>query len=278
MILGIDAGNHEVKVFGEKGAMKFFSDIGEYRERRLEQSFGDDDMIFEYKGRKGFAGSLARNESEFGGSMMGDTKAHEDGKLRVLLALHRYCSDKEKVYLVTGQPIKKHQRDEKQKIKEMLLGRQIIQVNGESKSFVLMNVEVAAEGSASFWCIPKQGKIRIIDIGSSTVNLATIKDRKYIDRDSDTLPFGMNTNLSSSNEAIARAIAAETLKKWDSKDELYLAGGIARELQPEFEKYYRNVNVINPTYKAGASTRMLHPVYANAVGFYHLARGAYAKS
>jgi plasmid segregation protein ParM len=34
-------------------------------------------MYFEYQGETGFAGSLALYESEFGGSIMGDTKATE---------------------------------------------------------------------------------------------------------------------------------------------------------------------------------------------------------
>lgn len=36
MILGIDAGNSEVKVCHEKGVFKFPSDISEYRERKLK--------------------------------------------------------------------------------------------------------------------------------------------------------------------------------------------------------------------------------------------------
>lgn len=69
MIIGIDAGNYETKVCGPFGVKKFYSDIGEYRERNLKSSFGPDDMVWECEGKKGFAGSLARYESEFGGGI-----------------------------------------------------------------------------------------------------------------------------------------------------------------------------------------------------------------
>lgn len=77
-IVGIDPGNEEVKYASRFGVGKFKSAIGEYRNRHIESSHGRDNMIFEFNGRKGFEGTLALAESEFGGSLMGDSKAHED--------------------------------------------------------------------------------------------------------------------------------------------------------------------------------------------------------
>ena len=105
-IVGIDPGNEEVKYASRFGIVKFKSAIGEYRNRHIESSHGNDDMIFEFNGRKGFAGTLALAESEFGGSLMVDSKAHEDTKIRVLLALHHLPGTTYQI--VVGQPIKKH--------------------------------------------------------------------------------------------------------------------------------------------------------------------------
>ncbi|WP_263314549.1 hypothetical protein, partial [Enterobacter hormaechei] len=66
-----------MKIAGNNGCQMFSSFIGEYRDRKLVSSFGSDDMIFEYKGQMGFAGTLAKMESETGGSRKGDSKAHE---------------------------------------------------------------------------------------------------------------------------------------------------------------------------------------------------------
>ncbi|PAE09665.1 hypothetical protein CHI02_24150, partial [Niallia circulans] len=84
-----DAGNSEVKTVSAHGVDRFPSAIGEYRERNIKEKHGKDDIVYEYEGRKGFAGTLALYESEYGGAIMGESKAHLDAKLRVLIALHR---------------------------------------------------------------------------------------------------------------------------------------------------------------------------------------------
>ena len=119
MIVAVDAGNHETKYCSQYGVGKFPSVLGEYRERRLEQRFSDYDMVWEYRGKKGFAGTLAKYESEFSGSIMGDSKAHEDAKIRILLALH-ILGDTD-YQIVVGQPINRHTPEEKLKIKVMLI-------------------------------------------------------------------------------------------------------------------------------------------------------------
>jgi len=60
LITAIDAGNHETKYCSQYGVGKFPSELGEYRERRLEQKFGEHDMVFEYQGKKGIAGAMPR--------------------------------------------------------------------------------------------------------------------------------------------------------------------------------------------------------------------------
>ena len=87
-------------------------------------------MEFALKGRKGYAGTLASYEDQFGGgSMFGDNKAHEDTLIGVLLAIYRYraryCPGFSRFKIVTGQPIISHKPSEKTKLAELLKGTHV---------------------------------------------------------------------------------------------------------------------------------------------------------
>ncbi|SFT03946.1 ParM/StbA family protein [Marininema halotolerans] len=270
MILGIDAGGEMVKVFG--GAMghdSFPSDLGEWRDRRLVNTPGQDDMEWEYEGQKGFAGTLAQMESELGGAMKGETKAHFDGKMRVLLAIHRFIPNARgvdpSVQLVTGQPISHHTEEEKSKIIDMLTGKHDLIVNGQRKIFRIKQVKVAAEGAAASMAQPVEGLIRILDIGSGTVNGASLLNMRYIDRESFTEPFGLATLGTSDESAIARRVnTIATSKKWKRNDLIRLIGGGAEiaELVNKVKEFFPNAEVFAP--------KRLSPKFSNAVGFYEI--------
>lgn len=276
IILGYDGGNKNVKIVGEKGVLQFPSDIGEYRERKLHQAFdGDNDMEFEFKGRRGFAGALAQYESEFAGTMMGDTKAHDDLLIRVLLGLHRYDQETE-FKIVVGQPIKRHTEVEKVKIKNMLKGTHEFTLNKITKQITIHDVEVGAEGAVAFWSNMKNGVIRIIDLGGGTCNLATIKEGKFIDKESTTLSFGANSTTSTDTSAMCRAIAIEaTKKKWDIDDQVFTVGGKAEELIEPMSEYFSTIDVLRPKYSQGGSIKILSPLYATAVGLFNVAKVAF---
>lgn len=276
MKLGIDAGNFKVKVAGEHGLMNFHSALGESREINLQQIHGEDDMVFEYEGETGFAGSLALYESEFGGSILGQTKAHRDTKLRTLIAIHRYSTIyniKESSFdIILGQPISTHNHNEKEKLKKMLKGEHVITVNGIEKSFYINRIEIAAECASSYWSSNlKEGLVRIIDVGSGTVNYVTILDQRFIDKDSNTIPFGANTNKSNSLPSLVRGIATETLKKWSHNDNVYVMGGIAEQIQPFLKEYFPNAEVLYPVY----NQQYVNPIFANAIAFYYVAVNIY---
>lgn len=282
LILGIDAGNHMAKVMGPYGTDKFRTNICDWFERDVEESFGEDDMEFEINGRKGFAGTIALYEDEYGnGSMYGDTKAHEDTKIRVLLAINRYlnkyCPNVGNVSIVVGQPIKKHKEIEKNKIKEMLEGQHTIKVNDETRSFYIENVGVAPEGSAAFWSNQTKGLLRIIDIGSGTVNAATIIDKRHINTASDTFNFGMETVKNKEDyHTIARGIIRNTTKmKWNKSDKVLICGGIAEGIAPYIAEHYQNAEALIPTFHNGREVKVFSPVFANAVGFYAIGKGAF---
>jgi len=272
--IGADGGNNEVKIIGPHGEMKFFSDLGEYRELIDEAKNRSGAIVYEFEGKKGFAGSLAKYESEFGGSMMGDSKAHEDFKIRILIGLHLYSHYENEFCLVVGQPLGKHKKDEKTAIKSLLEGQHTIIVNDEKKDIYIKRVEVAPEGASAFFARPIQGKVRIIDVGSGTINLATIENNRFIDRDSNTLTFGMNTTKTKDIGALSRAIINETSKKWSKKDKVYIVGGPAEYVLPYIQGHYHYAEVVYPIVEGLGEEEPYHvePIFANASGFYHLAK------
>jgi len=272
MILGIDAGNSEVKVCGEFGVIKFPSDISEWRERKLISREGFPyDIEWEYQGKKGFAGTLARNEGQFNARRKGDTKAHEETLLRVLFALHNY-SEHEYFKIVVGQPIEKHTQEEKEKIKRLLLGSHIITINGEEKKFHIAKIEVAAEEAASFWCEPEGDLVRIIGVGAGTIGCATLMNKRYVDKDSFSLNFGADTVKTLDYEALARKIFNEA--NWNRHDKVKLVGGLAEELFPYMQKFFPKIKILYPV----VNSEQIHPIYANCVGFYQIARVIYDKN
>lgn len=270
MILGVDGGGYKVKIAGPKGLETFHSAIGEWRERELHNDNGPEDMEWEYEGRKGFAGTLAINESEFYDTMKGETKANDDAKMRILLGLFRYSNANE-YKIVVGQPKSKYNDEEKKKIKEMLIGKHTLKVNGESRTFVIDRCEVSPESAAVGLINPREGIVRTIDIGSGTVGLGSVNDKRFNDRDSDTLPFGLNTIKSKDNEMIARRIGIHALRMWKAEDYTRVVGGGAHKLAEPLKFFFPNSELYRPMF----GTAPAGPEFANAIAFYEIARKIY---
>jgi plasmid segregation protein ParM len=279
MVIGIDGGGNEVKAVGPIGVLKFLSAIGEYRERKLTDRLGECDIEFAYKGKRGFAGSLAL-ESESGGNIRGDTKANSDTLIRVLIAIHQY-TDQKNLKIIVGQPISKHVESEKKIIRNMLEGEHSITVNGLEKTFIIHKCEVAAEGASAFFNIMKHGQLRMIDIGSGTVNLASMNNKKFSDLNSWTIYGGFsdgNEDISPTNPVdLARKIAVNALTKWRKDDEVYVIGGAAEKVIPYLTEYFPRAQLIKPIVNVRGQLIELPPIFANAAGFYEVGKRVYGK-
>ncbi len=271
LLLGIDAGNSEVKVCSKEGVDKFPSTIGEYRERNLI-SEGANDMEWEYQGERGFAGTLADRESYYKRRTLGETKAHDDAKLRILLACYRNCHDGDQLAIVVGQPIAQHNPGEKEKIIKMLTGKHVLTVNGITKVFTIATVTVAAESAAAYFAAPARGTVHVVDAGAGTIGLATIDNGSFIDRLSHSMPVGVDSTDGDNTKAILELILASTTD-WGRNNPVYVVGGIAESLLSGVSARYPKAQVIYPEH-AG---QRLAPVYANAVGFYNLAVSVYGE-
>lgn len=283
LLLGIDAGNYMGKIAGEHGVTSFRTSICDWFVRDIKETFGDDDMEFEIDGRRGYAGTIAAYEDEFGGgTMYGDSKAHEDTKIRILLAIfqyvEKYCPGNYDITMVTGQPIISHKEEGKQKIIDMVKGIHDIEVNGKKRRIEINNVGIGAEGSSAFWGNVQDGMVRIIDVGSGTVNCATVVNKRHIHNGSGTFNYGTETVSNGGDlESLARGIIRSTTQlKWKQGDRVWLCGGVAEDLLSYIQVQYPNCKLLQPkmTGQDGHVTEV-EPVYANAVGFYEIARMVY---
>lgn len=282
LTLGVDAGNYSAKVAGPYGVDTYRTAICDWFPLNVAESFSGDDMEFAIDGRRGYAGTVAVFEDQFGGgAMYGESKVHEDTKIRVLLALHRYiikyAPDTTHVSIVTGQPIVAHTPDEKEALSNLLRGKHEFTVNGVTRKLTLVDVGVAPEGSGAFWSIPQDSLVRIIDVGSGTVNCASFLEKRHVNAQSDTFNFGMETVKGNDLDAMARAITRATTKlKWRKDDTTFVCGGVANDILPHLATHLTEVKALVPQLHLAEGYAESHePVYANAVGFYEIARLAF---
>jgi len=264
-IVAIDAGGHSTKIYDGQKIHRFSSAIGyDWRERNLKQQQGEYDFEWEYKGQRGFAGTLALYESECAESRKGDSKAHPDALLRILIALHQFGEGIEHK-IVVGQPIKTHTKDEKELIKGMVIGRHELTVNGQRKHLLITRCEVAAEGVTAGLLAPGIGTVRVIDIGSGTVNFGTLIDRRFNDKGSFTLSSGVETIRSTDSQAFGRQISLRALSSgWKDSDAVFLCGGGAGVMLEVVRGYFPNAQLIS-----------VEPVTANVRAFHMIARKLY---
>lgn len=283
LILGIDAGNHYAKTAGAYGVDVYRTAICDWFPRDIVERHGDDDMEFELNGRRGYAGTIAANEDQFGvAALYGDTKAHEDTLIRVLLAIYRYKAkyyiDADTVSLVCSQPLVSHVVTEKAKLVDLLRGTHDFTVNGKTHRITIEEVGITAEGSVAFLADPQTGNLRIIDIGSGTVNCASFIDKRHINTASATFNFGMETlaNGASLAEVSRGIVRATTSLKWRKNDLIYVCGGVANDILPFITEHYTQAQLLTPFLRLdNGHITSVAPIYANAVGNYEVARRTY---
>lgn len=266
MILGIDAGGNGTKVCGPQGIFEFPSEVGEYRELKLKNvELRRGDMMFEYRGLRGFAGLLARDESELSDSFKSITKAHDEAILRVLLACCVYSNDIDH-QIVVGQPIQTYTEAEKRKIKELLKGKHEITFNGQKRIIAISSCEVSPEGACVGLLMPRGQKRRIIDIGSGTVNFGTVsEDNRFSDRESWTEELGVNLIRNMQPDAFGRVVGIKASTKWKKNDGVIVSGGGAmnEKIVGAIKEFFPNLFPVE------------EPVTANSRAFYAIARKLY---
>ncbi|WP_018130574.1 ParM/StbA family protein [Effusibacillus pohliae] len=263
--LAIDCGRHAVKVVGPDGYRDYFpSWVGEARELRLRNELRSTDIILRTPAGQYFVGDLAKDESHGGARLMTASKVHADTKILVLAAAARAVSDGETVSITTGVPVEFHTDAVKRELAALLTGAHVVEINGTVRRFTVQQVRVAVEGPSAYvsLCAGHGGVRRFIDIGSRTINYGTVRNGRYIDRESGTLDFGFDT-LCADPGAFARRVAGDLSRAWtDLTTETYLFGGGARRCSGELALYF-------PHLLCAAD-----PVFTNALAFFRIGERA----
>jgi plasmid segregation protein ParM len=267
-IIAIDNGRAFNKVVTQAKTFSFPSVLGEWKDRSgfKETKFGDYDLEIEFSGKRWFGGTLAKYESTFQCTMHTETKDRMENLINILTGIH-LATDSSNVRVITCQPIKVHNDENKQKIKEMLMGEKVITVNGRTKTFFIEDVLIACEGGVAAYSLQSYPKLlRLLDVGSATINAATLRDSKFVFNESLTLPFGLDTEEDVDLEKMASKIISECSKKWKPTNHVVLVGGGAEKLLPYIQDYFKKTS--------------LHPncQFANAQAMYKVGVSIWQKS
>lgn len=270
-IVGLDLGRRNIKAFTGSRYLTFSAFVGEWRDIKLKNNYGAGSFEGVYKGERFFAGSLAEHESEFARQMLTDDKAHQDALLLALIAL--FNTGDTEFDIVTGLPVNQHDDSTKKNLIELLEGSHELTLNGKTKVLNINRVRVSVEGGGSFWANPHDGLVRLIDGGSKTINYVTMLNRRYVDRDSGTLPFGFDTNKSVNIKQMMNRIAGELGKKWGKQDRVLTAGGQAKELVEGLREYFPLIETLQGSKIVVQGEKQIDlNLFSNAVGYYNIGR------
>lgn len=261
MIVGVDAGKYQLRVVHQLGSFKFLSKLYPYRELNLENSPSENDLIVEFEGKKYLTGDLGEREGNIPIQYTDISKAHETTLILLLTALHRLQSHSFKV--VIGTPISTRTESEKKKIKNMMLGNHVITVNGNKKLINICQLEIGAEGASGFWSDPLNGEVQGLDFGSTTINFFYMNNKKFINKKSNTFPYGSENSFMDSPESTMEAIQSQLANKFKKENTTQVMGGLANHMIHAVRKYYPNAYVVH------------NPIFATATGLYEVARAAY---
>jgi hypothetical protein len=277
--IGAEAGRRLTKVVVDGVKKSFPSTVGEWRTRNLEE---DRDYEIEINGEKYFIGDLAA-ESHFRRDMSTVSKIHQETKILFLAAIALVATD-EHLIITTGLPINQHTPPIKRQLSDLLHGCYQIRINHQKPKLLnIHDIGIVAEGIGLYWdellndqgaiqnkWLATQSIVRTLDLGSRTINLATITytpdgKRNYLDRESDTLDYGYLALEAAGNldekvyDSFCRRIIADASKLWLTynplKDVVLLGGGGVLTLGPFLKEHFP------------ISLVAQDPLFGNASGF-----------
>ena len=274
--IGHDGGRNEHKVVSSGKQISIKSAVGKARSRNLVE---DLNYLVEINGRQWFVGDLA-SESFYGRHMASESKIHEDTRILFLTSLALIADTNSELIITTGLPVNQHNPEIKQKLTQLLCGEHTVKINTQDTVLIkVFDIGIVPEGAGAYFdeILDDEGNVvnewlskrltRVIDVGSRTVNLCTIdENNRYIDRDSDTLSYGIMEleNASAGEpteedlEEFTRKLVGDINKRWQNyrptKDVILLTGGGTLKLKHWIKDYFP------------ISLIARNPVFANAAG------------
>jgi len=282
LIVSIDSGRGQTKVCASNGKKVCFpSVVGEFRETPLLD--GKDkpkyEMVINDEERY-FVGELAEQESKFFRRMGTSSKIHSETRALQIAAAAIVAQPGSSIRMVTGVPIDQYNKETKEELADMLQGNYNVTISGRQKNFTINNISIAPEGCAAYWDVVlndkgrpiespyRKGLVRLLDVGSRTVNFGTVNDGKFVNRSSVTLPFGYGelannkslTPTENDKGNFVRKVLADL--SWiniePEKEAIILTGGGAIALETQFKAVFPLARLISD------------PVFGNARGYLKL--------
>ncbi len=204
MNVGLNIGNGYTKAHDGRGTVVFPSVVGPavqlaFQSRLQEQHVND--IILQTGERSWFVGELAIRQSPDPIPLRGRKRDKEMTRVLALTAFYRLgIPSNTALQIVTGLPIDWYQRGDRREMVEALTGDHRAIVNGEPYRWIVDSVEVFPEpfGTIAYEALRLGGDpqilskpVAVVDIGTTTVNLALFEAMEYIDAKSHSYEIGM---------------------------------------------------------------------------------------
>lgn len=265
--VGIDCGRHSVKAVGTGYPIIYPAEVGTARTLRLD---GPQNYRVSLDGREWFVGPLAA-ESHDGGALATESKLHDATKVLFLTAAALLYQG-EPLAISTCLPVSQHTNEQKQALARLVCGKHRLAVNGRPVEFGIDAIWVFPEGAAAYWdavlddwaqpidkSLIDRPVVRVLDLGSRQMNAITIKQGRYVDRLSTSLPYGCYEleRAGNDHEQLARRVVGDLSRLWpdqQASDLIFLCGGGALLMEDALQRHFANVLVSK------------NPVAANARG------------
>lgn len=264
IIVGADIGKYQAKFYCQGGGFKFRSLISPALDTKNEKlTLSDQRLLVHYKEQEYFVGKLA--EDEGGGIYINSSdisKTDEVTLINLLTGLHRIPSNH--FTIVISNPFNKNSKEERNKLRNLLLGEHEITVNNIRKRIVIERVGINVEAFPAFYTKQFPQNINIMDFGSSTIHCLAIREGDFISSRSYTHEDGMESLTRNDYENISLSLYKKMLHKWDDGDfPVLLIGGGYSKFEEHIRKLYKEI-IIHPD-----------PIFATAMGNYWMGVESY---
>jgi len=276
-IISADMGRSESKFFSLGKKLKFKSIIGDWHERNLS-SGGNYDVKIDFGNgfEKYFIGDLAVSESYLPRSMATESKIHEESKILFICGTSLLIQEPD-IIISTGLPVNLFKPSIRDELVNLLQGDYIVEFeNCKPKQIHIDQISVSPEGAGTYFYELKknpelkQGKVRILNFGSRTINYLCIESGNFINRSSGTLNYGsiLLNNSNMSPKEYCRRILGDLSVKWNDYDEnetVLMSGGGIINLQPFIQKHFKKTIISD------------EPIFSDCLGLHEIATTKYGK-
>ena len=288
IIVGADVGNQDSKFYSGGKSIVIPSYACQERLREIDNI--TEEYHLRINGKMWWTGDLAR--MEYGSREIEKNKLMRDSNLPLLLTGISLLMAEQPELLVSvvgGTPISDYS-DCTLTLREIIKNTWNTEICGKRKTMHIIDVLTMPEGaSVGFYLVlddkgkahSKPDVLRIIDIGSKTINFASFRKMRYIASESGTLPFGTTSAQIETYKRVASKIDILPDEVKPDDESLYNLSVRARS---EINKWWRSWDEVN---LAGGGAELLrdilpypvvpNPQIASAIGNYRVGMNKWAQ-